>query len=142
MEPFRIHVADDVLDDLRVRLRGTRWPDQVPGIGWKQGTELDWLRRRVSYSEIFDRRAQHSVWLGLFCAESLDSSGSHSISYKLKRLHIEARIVSCCLGLNGSRQPKPSKRALARADFLLRMRSSFFCHFRQFLFASGSDSLN
>ncbi len=49
MEPFRIHVADEVLDDLRARLRHTRWPDQIPGIGWGQGTELDWLRRRVSY---------------------------------------------------------------------------------------------
>ncbi|HEX4770839.1 MAG TPA: epoxide hydrolase [Bryobacteraceae bacterium] len=49
MEPFRIHVADEVLDDLRARLRHTRWPDQIPGIGWEQGTELDWLRRRVSY---------------------------------------------------------------------------------------------
>jgi hypothetical protein len=42
VEPFRIHVADEVLDDLRARLRHTRWPDQVPGIGWEQGTELDW----------------------------------------------------------------------------------------------------
>ena len=49
MEPFRIHVADEVLDDLRARLRHTRWPDQVPGIGWGQGTELDWLRRLVSF---------------------------------------------------------------------------------------------
>src|SRR5256714_15141555 len=49
VEPFRIHVADEVFDDLRARLRHTRWPDQVPGIGWKQGTELDWLRHLVSY---------------------------------------------------------------------------------------------
>jgi hypothetical protein len=49
MERFRINVADEVLDDLRMRLRRTRWPDQVPGIGWKQGTELEWLRRLVSY---------------------------------------------------------------------------------------------
>ena len=33
MEPFRIHVAAEVLDDLRVRLRHTRWPDQLPDIG-------------------------------------------------------------------------------------------------------------
>ena len=33
VEPFRIHVPDEVLDDLRVRLRRTRWPDQVLGIG-------------------------------------------------------------------------------------------------------------
>ena len=49
LEPFRIHVADEVLDDLRARLRHTRWPDQVPGIGWKQGTDLDWLQHIVSY---------------------------------------------------------------------------------------------
>jgi pimeloyl-ACP methyl ester carboxylesterase len=49
VEPFRIHVADDVLDDLRARLRHTRWPDQIPAVGWEQGTELEWLRRLVSY---------------------------------------------------------------------------------------------
>jgi hypothetical protein len=49
VEPFRIHVADEVLNDLRARLRNARWPDQIPGIGWEQGTELDWLRRLVSY---------------------------------------------------------------------------------------------
>jgi hypothetical protein len=49
VEPFRIHVADEVLNDLRARLHKARWPDQIPGIGWKQGTELDWLRRIVSY---------------------------------------------------------------------------------------------
>src|ERR1700720_4914430 len=61
VEPFRIHVADEVLDDLRTRLRHTRWPDQVPGIGWGQGTELDWLRRLVSYwANEFDWRAWES----------------------------------------------------------------------------------
>jgi len=44
VEPFRIHVSDEVLNDLRARLRNARWPDQIPGIGWEQGTELDWLR--------------------------------------------------------------------------------------------------
>src|SRR5207249_4540712 len=48
VEPFRIHVADEVLDDLRARLRHTRWPDQIPGIGWEQGTELDLQRLVVS----------------------------------------------------------------------------------------------
>jgi len=58
VEPFRIHVADEVLADLRARLRHTRWPDQIPGIGWGQGTELDWLRRLVSYwATEFDWRA-------------------------------------------------------------------------------------
>ena len=74
VEPFRIHVADEVLDDLRARLRHTRWPDQIPGIGWEQGTELDWLRRLVSYwANEFDWRGwerrlnafNHFTWEGI-----------------------------------------------------------------------------
>ena len=74
VEPFRIHIADDVLNDLRARLRHTRWPDQIPGIGWEQGTELGWLQRLVSYwADDFDWRAwerkldqlQHFTWEGI-----------------------------------------------------------------------------
>ena len=58
MEPFRIHVAEDVLDDLRSRLLRARWPDEVPGIGWDQGTDLRWLQRLTSYwAKDFDWRA-------------------------------------------------------------------------------------
>jgi pimeloyl-ACP methyl ester carboxylesterase len=73
VEPFRIHVADEVLDDLRARLRRTRWPDQVPGIGWEQGTELGWLQRLVSFwIDKFDWRTwerrlnefNHFTWEG------------------------------------------------------------------------------
>src|SRR2546429_7293259 len=84
VEPFRIHVADEVLDDLRARLRHTRWPDQVPGIGWQQGTELDWLRRRVSYwAQEFDWRAwerrlnalNHFIWEGIHFVYQRAASG-------------------------------------------------------------------
>ncbi len=30
IEPFSIAVGDDVLDDLRARLRNTRWPEAEP----------------------------------------------------------------------------------------------------------------
>ena len=84
MERFRIHVADEVLDDLRVRLRRTRWPDQVPGIGWKQGTELEWLRGLVSYwADKFDWRAwerklnalDHFTWEGIHFVHWRAASG-------------------------------------------------------------------
>lgn len=32
--PFHVHIADTVLDDLRARVRHTRWPDFVEGNGW------------------------------------------------------------------------------------------------------------
>ena len=41
IEPFRVDVPDDVLDDLRARLARTRLPNQVDDAGWSQGTELD-----------------------------------------------------------------------------------------------------
>jgi len=49
VEPFEIHVDDDVLDDLRRRLRATRWPDAAPGPAWGQGTDLDYLRALVDH---------------------------------------------------------------------------------------------
>ena len=58
VKSFKVHVTDEVLDDLRARLRRTRWPDEVPGIGWKQGTDLNWLQHLVSYwANDFDWRA-------------------------------------------------------------------------------------
>ena len=49
LEPYRIDVPDDVLTDLAGRLRRTRFPDEVPGIGWKQGLPLGYLREIVRY---------------------------------------------------------------------------------------------
>lgn len=48
-QPFAIHVDDSTLEDLRARLRHTRWPDQVTDAGWDQGTELETLRSLVAY---------------------------------------------------------------------------------------------
>jgi pimeloyl-ACP methyl ester carboxylesterase len=42
--PFAVHVADEVLQDLRERLARTRWPDEAPGAGWRHGTDLAYLR--------------------------------------------------------------------------------------------------
>jgi pimeloyl-ACP methyl ester carboxylesterase len=42
-------VPDAELADLRRRIEQTRWPDQVPEIGWAQGTELGYLRALLDY---------------------------------------------------------------------------------------------
>lgn len=60
-EPFTIHVEESVLADLRTRIGKTRWPDQIPGIGWQQGTDLDYLRQLLDYwADGFDWRANES----------------------------------------------------------------------------------
>ncbi len=59
VEPFSIRVEEDVLSDLRARIRNTRWPDQVPGAAWEQGTDLEYLRQALAYwADGFDWRAR------------------------------------------------------------------------------------
>jgi epoxide hydrolase len=49
IEPFRIAVPQADLDDLRDRLARTRWPDELPGVGWSYGTPLGYLRELAEY---------------------------------------------------------------------------------------------
>jgi pimeloyl-ACP methyl ester carboxylesterase len=59
VEPFSIHVDDEVLSDLRARILATRWPDPAPGEPWAQGTDLEYLRGLLAYwADGFDWRAQ------------------------------------------------------------------------------------
>ncbi len=58
VEPFRIHVPDATLTDLRERLARTRFPDEIAGGGWTYGTNLSYLRDLVAYwRDRFDWRA-------------------------------------------------------------------------------------
>ncbi len=60
-ESYRLHVKDEVLDDLRERLSRTRWPDEIPGSGWQYGSSLDFMRRLIAYwRDGFDWRAQEA----------------------------------------------------------------------------------
>jgi pimeloyl-ACP methyl ester carboxylesterase len=65
-EPFTAHTDPAVLDDLRTRLRATRWPDAPQGAGWSLGTDVDYLRELVHYwAEEFDWPAQEAALNGL-----------------------------------------------------------------------------
>jgi pimeloyl-ACP methyl ester carboxylesterase len=49
VRPFRAHVSDDALGDLRRRLRATRWPDEQTVADRSQGARLAELRELVEY---------------------------------------------------------------------------------------------
>jgi len=50
------------LDDLRRRLRATRWPDAPADAGWSLGTDVDYLRELVAYwADEFDWPAQEAA---------------------------------------------------------------------------------
>lgn len=44
IRPFRIDVPQSELADLRRRLSMTRWPDELPGIGWSYGIPLGYVK--------------------------------------------------------------------------------------------------
>jgi pimeloyl-ACP methyl ester carboxylesterase len=59
IRPYLIHIEDTQLQDLRTRLSTTRWPQPLEGVGWDDGTDLNFLRKLASYwREGFDWRAQ------------------------------------------------------------------------------------
>src|SRR5205823_5990070 len=49
VRPFRIHVADEELGDLRRRLANIRWPPDATGKPWSMGTDLAYMKQLVTY---------------------------------------------------------------------------------------------
>ncbi len=61
-EPFVPLAATAALEDLRARLRATRWPDAPADAGWSLGTDLHYLRALVAYwADGFDWPAQEAA---------------------------------------------------------------------------------
>ncbi|MDU4695889.1 MAG: epoxide hydrolase [Paenibacillus sp.] len=60
-KPYRIHVPEEVLDDLKHRLHHVRWPNQPENTGWERGTEMTYLQTLVTYwRDHYDWRAQEA----------------------------------------------------------------------------------
>jgi pimeloyl-ACP methyl ester carboxylesterase len=49
IQPFSISIPQADLDDLRDRLARTRWPDELPGVGWSYGVALGYLKELAEY---------------------------------------------------------------------------------------------
>ena len=59
IEPFEIAVPDEVLEDLRDRLRRTRWPEAETVDDWSQGIPLSYVREVCDYwANGYDWRAR------------------------------------------------------------------------------------
>ncbi|HEY0963372.1 MAG TPA: epoxide hydrolase [Pseudomonadales bacterium] len=61
-----IRAGQQALDDLRYRLRNTRWPDEYANDAWAYGTNRAYLQELVRYwADGFDWRSQET-WLNTF----------------------------------------------------------------------------
>jgi epoxide hydrolase len=62
IRPFRIDVSDAEIEDLRNRLARTRWPDELPGVGWSYGVSLHFVKNMTElWRTSFDWRKQEAV---------------------------------------------------------------------------------
>lgn len=81
VQSFQINVPQAVLDDLQKRLARTRWTDEVEGVGWDYGTNLDYLKELVNYwQHQYDWR-KHEAELNKFqqFRAEVDGVGIHFI---------------------------------------------------------------
>src|SRR6476619_7882094 len=80
-EPFNPQADPAALEDLRARLRATRWPDTPADAGWSLGTDVGYLRDLVAYwADGFDWPAQEAA-LGRLARfrVALGGSGIHFV---------------------------------------------------------------
>jgi pimeloyl-ACP methyl ester carboxylesterase len=62
IESFTASTDPGVIDDLRARLRATRWPDAPEDAGWSQGVDVAALRELCAYwADGFDWTAQEAA---------------------------------------------------------------------------------
>jgi pimeloyl-ACP methyl ester carboxylesterase len=49
VQPFRVSIPQAEVEDLQERLARTRWPDELPGVGWSRGVPLGHLKELAEY---------------------------------------------------------------------------------------------
>jgi pimeloyl-ACP methyl ester carboxylesterase len=84
--PFKVHVPQAALDDLKKRLAAARWPDKEPVTDWSQGVPLDKAQALAEYWRTrYNWRRVESTLNGLpqFRAQ-IDGLGIHFIHVRSK----------------------------------------------------------
>jgi pimeloyl-ACP methyl ester carboxylesterase len=49
MRPFTVKIPDSEIDDLRTRIKNTRWPDELQNSGWQYGASLSYMQSLADY---------------------------------------------------------------------------------------------
>ncbi|WP_214110408.1 epoxide hydrolase family protein [Acrocarpospora catenulata] len=96
MRPFRIEIPESDLDDLRNRLARTRWPAELPGVGWSRGVPLGYLQELAEYWRTdFDWRAAEARLNAhpQFMAE-IDGTNVHFLHVRSPEPHATPLIIT------------------------------------------------
>lgn len=100
--PYRISVGEDVLDDLRSRLRKTRWPEAELVDDWSQGVPLGWIKDVCGYwAEHYDWRRREAL-LNRFAQFTTEIDGVAIHFLHVRSPHPEAMPLIVTHGWPGS----------------------------------------
>ena len=59
MKPCKIRISPSLLEDLKDRLKRTRWSDEISGSGWSYGANLPYMKELIAYwHDEFDWKKQ------------------------------------------------------------------------------------
>ena len=49
VKPYKLSIPQSQLDDLRNRIKNTRWPNQIKGASWERGVPISYLKELADY---------------------------------------------------------------------------------------------
>src|SRR5215210_5381513 len=49
IQSFKINIPQNNIDDLRSRIKNTRWPDEIKKSGWNYGASLSYIKELCDY---------------------------------------------------------------------------------------------
>ena len=75
--PFQIDVPQADLDDLHDRLSRTRFPDELPGVGWSRGVPLAYLKELAGYWRTTYDWRKHEAKLNDFAQFTTEIDGQN-----------------------------------------------------------------
>ena len=84
MQRYNINIEQSILDDLKVRIAGTRWTDEIDNGKWEYGTNKKYLQELCNYwKDNFDWKAQEH-YLNSFhhYKTRIDNTGIHFLHEK------------------------------------------------------------
>jgi pimeloyl-ACP methyl ester carboxylesterase len=83
---FKVFIEQNILDDLRLRIKKTRWPDEITGSEWTYGASLSYMKEITGYwlNEFDWRKTEAKInWYENFIAE-IDGYNVHFLHIKGK----------------------------------------------------------
>ena len=86
MEAFKVNIPQSVLDDLKARIKNTRWTDEILNSGWTYGASLAYMKELAHYwMNEFDWRKTESQ-INAYPNFMADIDG-----YRIHTLHVKGK---------------------------------------------------